>query len=562
MFEYVIQKSHASVAWEPITKIMGSIARARLKKTTRPWRAAILLSLASTASAQFSHPGCGPVQASDFTAVTLVSNATNASTSEPMKMALHKNAQGHVDVYFTQRLGLVRRYNGATGTITQLMQLSPVVSGGNSEGLNGIALDPAFATNGWIYLFIGSRTIWNVSRFTLSGNTINPSSEREILRITTTTTRRHATGSLRFDRDGNLWISVADNEEPYTAANTNSYLGKILRIKPRAFADDQTPQPGLGSTYDVPTGNLFPPNTAQTLPEIYAMGLRNPFTLSLDSARRAVTWGDVGPDVFSVGSTNPSQWTEEHNFTTQPGNFGSPYWAGNQISVTSGGGTPQSPVNNHNTNTGLTALPPALPALNSYARDCAITGPVYYYDSTNTSRYKFPPHFHGAWFVADFNRSYIQVLGLNPTGTQIQGTPFTLMSGLPLDDPMELEMGPDGALYVINYAGYRTTTARTGILRIEYQGACKPTVSLAARKPPGEGVAFDGRFLRIIAAGGHAAELRDLSGRLVWSRKGTGVADYDLQALGGPGLRILTATTPLGSFSAKVPVSLANPKKW
>lgn len=513
-----------------------------------------LLFLTTGAFAQFSHPGCDTVLTSDFTAVTLVSNATQTSVTEPMKLALHQNAQGHVDVYFTQRAGLVRRYNGANGTLTDLLQLTPFISGGNSEGVNGIALDPAFATNGWIYLFVGSQTVWSISRYTLSGNSINPASQREILRITTATSRRHATGALRFDQEGNLWVSVADNEEPYSAANTNSYQGKILRIKPRPFPDAQTPTPGIGSTYDIPPGNLFAPNTARTLPEIYAMGVRNPFTLSVDTVRKAVTWGDVGPDVFSVGSTNTREWTEEHNFTTVPGNFGSPYWAGNQITVTSGGGTPQSPVNNHSTNTGLTSLPPAIAPLNGYARDCAITGPVYYHNNASNSSYRFPPHFHGAWFVADFNRSYIRAIALNAAGTQMIGAPFTVMSGLPLDDPMDLDMGPDGALYVINYAGYRTTTARTGILRIEYRGSCKSTVNLAEQAAPAPteaGMVFDGRQLRVTSKGHHFAMVRDLAGRMIWRGQGSGEAVYDLGAMAAKGLLVLEATTSTGTFRTK-----------
>ncbi len=68
-----------------------------------------------------------------------------------------------------------------------------------------------------------------------------------------------------------------------TSANTNDLRGKILRIKPRA-----------GAGYTIPRGNLFRPGTPKTRPEIYAMGLRNPFRNSFDRATGNLLIADVG----------------------------------------------------------------------------------------------------------------------------------------------------------------------------------------------------------------------------------------------------------------------------
>lgn len=513
--------------------------------TIRRWSAFWVFASAIPGFAQFTYPGCADVKPSDFAVVTLASNAADPSLQEPIKMALDKNAQGDVDVYFTQRYGQVRKYDGTTRAVVTLLNLgygADSIDAANSEGLIGIALDPAFRTDNWLYLFIGIKNTWRLSRFTVIGGRISPTSERIILRIATSGSRKHVAGALRFDQEGNLWVTVADNENRFAAANTSEWLGKILRIKPRNFPDNQVPNPGRGSTYDIPPGNLFPEGTAKSLPEIYVMGVRNPYSIALDPVRKAVAWGDVGPDNFSGGTTNPTQFTEEHNFTSKPGNFGWPYWAGNNIQLESGGGTPQNPAN---------GLPPAIPAINPFARAAAISGPVYYYDGAGASTIRFPPHFNGAWLVGDLNKSWIDAVSLNPAGTAILGKQSIIAAGGALTNPLDMQMGPDGGLYVVNYAGYRTTSARTGIVRVEYRGSCRP-VSIPGGLRTGAGAALYGTILEIRALGTSACEVRDPGGRLEWAWQGAGDVRIDLRKFLRPGLHFLTVATPMGVLTSKV----------
>lgn len=500
------------------------------------WRAGILLAaMAIPAIAQLTYPGCGPVQPSDFTAVPLVTNRTNSDIEEPLKLALARSPQGNVDIYFTQRHGMVRRYNGDTKTLTTLIDFRLGISGTNSLGLVGIALDPVFSVNGWIYLFIAPNNTWRIARFTLSGDKIDPASEKVLLSFNSGRTSRHTAGALRFDWDGNLWATVADNEVTGDVGKASSFLGKIIRIKPRPFADTQNPAPGKGSTYDIPAGNLFPEGTAGALPEIYVMGVRNPYSIGLDPVRKAVAWGDVGPDNFSGQSTNPSQFTEEHNFTTKPGNFGWPTYAGKNIKVGSGGSDL-----------------PAIPAINSYNRDAAISGPIYYFDPSNSSKIKFPPHFHGAWLLADLNRSWIDVAALNPAGTEITEKLRIFAYNNPfLKNPIDLDFGPDGALYLVNYFGYRTTSPGTGLIRIEYKGACNVPVSAPPLVRRGSGVDFSGGTVRIDMAGPWKAEVRNLAGRVLWRREGVGPLRHDLAPSMNPGLHVLMISHPSGRFTAK-----------
>jgi cytochrome c len=495
--------------------------------------------------AQFTYPGCADVSATDFTVVTLASNATDPSLQEPIKMALDKNAQGNVDVYFTQRYGQLRKFDGTTHALTTLLNLgygADSIDATNSEGMIGVALDPAFKTNNWLYLFIGIQNTWRVSRFTLADGKINPNSERNILRIATSGSRKHVAGALRFDQDGNLWLTVADNENKQLAANPNSLNGKILRIRPRSFPDNQSPTPGNGSTYDIPKGNLFPEGTVKILPEIYVMGVRNPYSIAIDSVRKAIAWGDVGPDNFSGSSTNAAEFTEEHNFTTKPGNFGWPFWAGNNIELDAGGGTPQNPAN---------GLPPAIPAINPFARAAAITGPIYYFDPSSASPIKFPPHFDGTWFVGDLNKSWVDAVSLNSAGTVILGKQRIIPENKGLTNPLDMLMGTDGALYVVNYAGYRTTSTRTGIMRVEYHGLCHPATRMAKSSQHGR-AQLQGMSLIFIGEEAFQCKVFDPSGRLEFSRIIKGEKKLDLAVLLAKGLHLVTVTTSSNSFSVKL----------
>lgn len=243
---------------------------------------------------ELSYSECADLQASDFEAVSLVRRGSGTgagadpSMEEPLKMAFDMDAQGKVDVYFAQRYGKVRKYSGASETtvtladfgfskgssVTDTMQLclSCASNGGtfnSSEGLMAIALDPEFKSNGWVYLYVTVKSNWRVTRYKLTGNVLDLSSGKTIWRTTHPPFSQHMGVALRFDGDGNLWISVSDNAStgnstaPYSpdirfqSANSNSPFGKILRIKPRPLADNQpAPAPGPGSTYDVPGGNL------------------------------------------------------------------------------------------------------------------------------------------------------------------------------------------------------------------------------------------------------------------------------------------------------------------
>src|SRR5690606_18622882 len=95
---------------------------------------------------------------------------------------------------------------------------------------------------------------------------------------------------------------------------TPTTSGKILRVHPE---DD--------GTYTIPEGNLFEPGTDQTRPEIYVMGLRNPYRIHVDPETGWLYWGDVGPDARVDSETRGSKGYDEYNQAREAGFFGWPY---------------------------------------------------------------------------------------------------------------------------------------------------------------------------------------------------------------------------------------------
>ena len=104
-----------------------------------------------------------------------------------------------------------------------------------------------------------------------------------------------------------------------SSSNTNDLRGKVLRIK----VDEQ-------GNYTIPEGNLFPPGTPKTRPEIYTMGTRNSYRISVDKKTNYLYWGDVGPDAQedNLAERGPRGY-DEMNQAKKAGYFGWPLFIGN-----------------------------------------------------------------------------------------------------------------------------------------------------------------------------------------------------------------------------------------
>jgi glucose/arabinose dehydrogenase len=208
------------------------------------------------------------------------------------------------DVYIAERDGALKIWK-ASGELLTAGTLE--VFTGNEDGLIGVILDPGFATNRWVYLMYTDPDLpeQHLSRFEVRDDKLVMASEKVVLEIPEDREDCcHVGGGLDFDAQGNLYISVGDNSDPFqssgyapldsrpgrrvfdaqrTSGNTNDLRGKILRIKPQA-----------DGTYTSPPGNLFERGGGR--PEVYVMGNRNPFRIAVDRARGWLYWGEVGPD--------------------------------------------------------------------------------------------------------------------------------------------------------------------------------------------------------------------------------------------------------------------------
>ncbi|PZF82474.1 PKD domain-containing protein [Jiangella anatolica] len=446
------------------------------------------------------------------------------TTSNPMELAVADDGR----VFYIDRNGAVRlvRPDGSATTVGTLS-----VYTGQEFGLTGIALDPDFTTNGWIYLTYapaGGQAIDRVSRFTLTGETLDLASESVVIELPTNRVECcHAGGALEFDNDGNLYLTTGDNTNPFassgytpiderpgralwdaqrTAANTNSLSGKVLRI---------TPSDGGG--YTIPAGNLFAPGTAQTRPEIYAMGFRNPFRIGLDPATNKLMVADYGPD---AGSANPSRGPDgrvEWNIVDQPGFYGWPYCVGNNTPyidfdfATNASGAAfncDAPVNNSPNNTGLTQLPAAIQAEIWYGYStnplypeiggggAPMAGGVYRYDPDLVSDRKWPAYWDGKAIFGEWNQGNLYSFQLNADGSNVTDI-NAVLPDWPFARPHALQWGPDGALYVIEWgSGFGGNNADSGVYRIDYvQGDRAPVARIDASATSGPvplTVDFDG----------------------------------------------------------------------
>src|SRR4051794_8581820 len=458
--------------------------------------------------------------ASDFQKVTLDDNTQN-----PMELDVAPDGR----VFYIERDGRLQVWKPdsqqtvTAGTIP--------VTRSQENGLLGLQLAPDFAFSKWVYLFysqLPDNTLTQVvSRFKMVGDTLDLSSEQKVLTFNHQTAQCcHSSGSLYFGPDGSLYISAGDNTNPFdsdgynpideqtgreywdaqrTSANTNDLNGKIMRIKPLEI---QTGSPGVGTTYSIPAGNLFDEaadTNNKTRPEIFGMGFRNPFRFTVDQTTGWVLSADYGPDAGTTNATRGPQGSVEYNVLTKSGNYGWPYCIRDNVpyndydfatKVSGAKFDCAAPVNNSKNNTGLTNLPPAQPATawmgfsDTDARfrpdlgtgGAPMGGPRYHFDPTLDSDRKFPAFYDNKWFIAEWNNGWIKTANLNATGAMTKVDPFALGTGY--KRPMDLDFGPDGALYVIEWgSGFGGDNADSGVYRIDYIAGNKAPIAKASGTP-------------------------------------------------------------------------------
>lgn len=443
---------------------------------------------------------------------------------EPMEMSFLPENR----ILLVERKGGVKIFDEKTGEMTLVTTIPVNLKYTNKEGvvreaeegLMGVIVHPDYAKNNWIYLYYADSADAKhvLARWELKGNTLDAASKKVILEVPTQRQECcHTGGGMVFDAEGNLYLTVGNNtvnprtgssnlderpgfensDDQRAPGNTNDLRGKILRIHPEN-----------DGTYTIPEGNLFPPGTEKTRPEIYTMGHRNPWRPTLDSETGYLYWGEVGPDAAVDSIWGPKGY-DEFNQAKGPGFFGWPYFIANNRPYNrhnladSSYGAPydvNKPVNESVNNTGLIDLPtPVVPAMIYYpygvseefpmlgsSGRSATGGPVLRKaDFKEGAPYVFPAYYEGKWLLVDFMRGWIMAITMDENGDYKSMERF--LPNETFSSAIDMDFGPDGALYVLEYgSAWFRGNSNSRIVKIEYNaGNRKPSVAAAADKTSG-----------------------------------------------------------------------------
>ena len=292
------------------------------------------------------------------------------------------------------------------------------VDSSGDRGLIGVAFDPDFETNHYVYVYYTATTPAShnrVSRFTANGDVAVPGSEQILLELDDLGTAAiHNGGSLHFGKDGKLYISTGENATPTNAQSLDNLLGKMLRINP-----DGT----------IPTDNPFYNTASGRNRAIWALGLRNPFTFKVQPGTGRIFINDVGAKAWEeinegIAGANYG-WPDTEGYTSDP-RYTSPVFA-----------------YSHG------------PPLISDTTGCAIVGGSFY----NPSVKQFPSEYEGDYFFADNCSGWMRKLD-PANGNTVTG----FASGIA--GPVDIQIGPDGSLYYLS----RPESGPGAVYKVDYSG--------------------------------------------------------------------------------------------
>jgi cytochrome c len=442
---------------------------------------------------------------------------------EPMELTFIPDGK----ILFAERKGALKLYDPAFEEVFTVGMIDCNTKYVNAdgevreaeEGLMGIVADPHFEDNHWLYLFYShpSEPKHRLTRWEFVDDQLVEGSEKIILEFLVQRQECcHTGGGMVFDPDGNLYLTVGNNtsnggsggyaplderpgREPWDdqrgAGNSNDLRGSVLRIKPLS-----------NGTYEIPEGNLFPPGTPLTKPEIYTKGSRNPWRPAIDSETGYLYWGEVGPDAPQSTELGPAGY-DEFNQAKKAGFFGWPFFSGNNEPYrdrnfeTGEYGdffSLDGAVNDSPNNTGKRKLPPPTPAFIWYPYDISEEFPllgasgrsatgvaVYHQNDFDENAGLWPDYYEGKLFIADFMRGWIMAVTLDENSNYVSMERF-----LPKDNfssLIDMAFGPDGDLYFLKYGtNWFGAAENSGLFKIKYnEGNRPPVVKLQADRQNG-----------------------------------------------------------------------------
>jgi glucose/arabinose dehydrogenase len=304
------------------------------------------------------------------------------------------------------------------GTLLATPFLSLNVDSSGERGLLGVAFDPNFAANSFVYVYytVPTAPIHNrASRFTANGDVAVSNSEVVLLELNNLSATNHNGGAIHFGPDGKLYIAVGENAVPSNSQTLSNLLGKVLRIN---------------SDGSIPTDNPFFNAATGVNRSIWALGLRNPFTFAFQPGTTRMFINDVGQVSWEeindgIAGSNYG-WNVCEGVCSPPNiNFRDPIFQyGHGSSSTTG---------------------------------CAIVGGGFY----NPVAVQFPDSYVGKYFFADLCTGWVRIL--DPSSNN----PTDFAGGI--SQPVDLKVAADGSLYYLSIGS-------TAVFRIQYSPAL-PTVT-------------------------------------------------------------------------------------
>src|SRR5204863_2104084 len=349
-----------------------------------------------------SFPASAATLPSGFVETTVASGIAS-----PTAMAV----AGDGRIFVCSQTGALRVIKNGVLLATPFVTLS--VDSLGERGLLGVAFDPHFTLNHYIYLYYtvpGPPSHNRVARFTANGDVVLTRSRVILLELNPLSTApEHNGGALHFGADGKLYIAVGDNAKGSNSQNLSNLLGKILR---------------MNSDGSIPTDNPFIQSTTARH-EIWALGLRNPFTFAFRGTTNFMYINDVGE----------STW-EEIDLGQAGANYGWPATEGPTTNPAY-----KSPIYYY-----------------GHGEGCAITGGAFYSPSTPN----FPSSYVGKYFFGDYCSGFIRIL--NPSTAQ--ATEFITGASQPVD----IQVGADGSLYYL-------ARGASSVMKVRYTTNSSPVIT-------------------------------------------------------------------------------------
>jgi glucose/arabinose dehydrogenase len=327
--------------------------------------------------------------ASSMEAATVSAGFSETSISglvNPTAMAMAPDGR----IFVCQQGGALRVIKNNALLATPFVSLT--VNADGERGLLGVAFDPDFLTNHYIYLYYTATApaIHNrISRFTANGDVVSAGSEFVLLDLNNLSATNHNGGAIHFGRDGKLYAAVGENAVSSNSQTLTNLLGKVLRINKDG---------------SIPTDNPFFGTATGANRSIWALGLRNPFTFGVHPNSGRIFINDVGQSAF-----------EEINDGVAGGNYGWPIHEG------------ADPDPNY------------IPPIHSYANDastCAIAGGTFYAPEVR----QFPAQYVESYFFSDLCGGWIRQLDPSFASTGF---------ATGISSPVDQLVGHDGSLYYL-----------------------------------------------------------------------------------------------------------------